>query len=51
MLKRKLNWYFSFKYVVLVILMDQAPQIKTNFDINIVRNFILKMCLFRCDLC
>ena len=26
--------------------MDQAPQIKTKFDINIVRNFILKMRLF-----
>ena len=50
-LKRTLHWYFSFKYVVLVILMDQAPQIKTKFDINIVRNFILKMRLFWCDLC
>ena len=51
LLKRKLHWYISFKYVVLVILMDQAPQIKTKFDINIVRNFILKMRLFWCDLC
>ena len=49
-LKENCTGIFLFKYVVLVILMDQAPQIKKKLDINIVRNFILKLRLFRCDL-